>query len=120
MSKNFEKLNNRIEQRIMPAQALFVKNEQTSESLGQILNFSMNGFLINTNSNLETDAEYILSYNTSNGSVVEKIFQFRATCRWKRIDPSTGFYWAGFKISHRGVDKINLIKSILKEYSKEQ
>ena len=114
MSKNFEELNQRTEKRIVPVDTLFVKNEQTSENMGQILNFSVNGFHLKTDSQLEMEKEYLLSYNIP---VDEKILQFRASCRWKRIDPSTGLYWAGFRVSHRGNEKIALIKAIIEKYS---
>tara|TARA_B100001093_G_scaffold174204_4_gene167028 strand:+ start:8516 stop:8857 length:342 start_codon:yes stop_codon:yes gene_type:complete len=111
-------INKRVEDRLVPLEVVVVRDESSNAEVGRVLDYSVNGFMLSTHLKLKNEEEYRYSFSLKNGDSFEKLLTFRTQCRWKRLDPSTGLMIAGFKILHRGEDKIALIKALIHRNSK--
>lgn len=79
-------------------QLISVTNVMTGQNLGQVVNLSLDGFMLIGSGQIKEDCLYQLNFHLSEAEQERATLSLGAECLWIRETDSGTQYWAGFHI----------------------
>ena len=93
-----------------------VFDRNTGVLLGHLMDITVEGLMLITDSPLEAGEQYHLRMDLPEDAKAKPYLSFDATCLWNRPDINQAFYNAGFKVHNMTPEDTNLIETMIDEY----
>lgn len=93
-----------------------VFDRNTGALLGHLMDITVEGLMLISDSPLETGTTYHLRMDLPEDVRAKPYLSFDAQCLWNRPDINPAFYNAGFKVLNMTQDDIDLIENMIDEY----
>lgn len=94
-----------------------VINAVDGESLGALVNITIEGMMIMANQPLESNRIYQVTLQLPNSINDNETIELGLDCLWTRGDEQYGRYWAGFQIIDASQTAVKMIEYLIREYS---
>ena len=89
----------------------------SGETLGALVNISIEGLMLMSNQALETNRLYQVTLALPEAISGHSEIELGVDCLWTRDDEQFGHHWSGFQIIDASQDAIKVIEQLIRDYS---
>ncbi len=99
---------------------LQVVDSSSGEKLGNLIDLSLEGIKLMTESPLRTGATYHVDIRLNKEVQGKKVLSVKAACKWCRKESNADYYDAGLELPAQSEEQTSLIESVIEAFCFKQ